>query len=108
MAFVSCLVESAGFQRFVARELEARHHDDLVGLAAHRVGEAAEGAGAARDGLGAPVQREVAGGFHHFGVQHAAVEVDGDDHGQLAIQLLAGHSGKFCVPRSSILRRSAS
>ncbi len=83
-----------GFQGLVAGELETRDHDDLVGLAAHVGTEGAKRARRHGDGLGAAVQRAVARALHDFGVQHPAVVVDGDDHGQLAIELLAAEFGE--------------
>lgn len=55
-----CRLANNGFQCLVARELEARHHGDLVGLLAHLGVEGAERAGGAGNGFGAAVQGGVA------------------------------------------------
>ncbi len=46
------------------------------------------------DGLGAVVQQAVARALHDLGGQHAPIVVDGDDHGQLAIELVAALLGE--------------
>ena len=49
----------------------------------------AVGAGGAGNGFGAGVQHAVARALHDFGGEHAAIVVHGQDHDQLAVQLLA-------------------
>src|SRR6218665_1670740 len=65
-----------------------------MGLFAHLRVKGAKRAGGARNGLGAAVERGVARALHDFGGQHLAVVVDGDDHRQLAIQLVAALLGE--------------
>jgi hypothetical protein len=71
--------------------------------------EGAKWPGETGDHLGPPVQRGIARGVDDFRCQHLAIEVDGDHHGQFAVELACPPAvGKLSVPLSSIERRRLS
>src|SRR6185369_10985726 len=76
-------------EALLAREAEARGDRELVGLSLHRGGEASIGSGGVDDRDRTAVEHLVARAAHDLGVDHAAFGVDGDEHGQLAVELLA-------------------
>src|SRR5690606_22674728 len=85
-AVVSWLCTQLRLQARFAGEAKARDHHDLVGTAAHGLVEAAE-LQTAHDRLCARIERPVARGLYHLGVEHLPRVVDGDGHGQLAVEL---------------------
>ncbi len=87
------------------RELEARDHGDLVGLGAHGRAEVTKRPGCAGNGLGAAIEQAIARALHDLGLQHATVVVHGQDHDQLAVELLAALLGK--VLRALVLDLAA-